>query len=142
MGDMFPHPYTTEAGETWIDMALESETQFALLVDGVVAGGMGGFPGKAEATGSMEIGWWLTPEQWGKGVTTAAARAMIDHFFGDLGYMRLWAPVMHRNTASARVAEKCGLTLEGISRSHYLKAGVRYDQLNYAITRADWLVGR
>lgn len=142
MGDMFPHPYTDEAAHSWIDVAESSPTQFAVLVDGIAAGGMGGFPLKAEATGSMEIGWWIKPDLWGRGITTACVKAMIEVFFAELGFMRLWAPVMHPNRASARVAEKAGLTLEGVARSHYLKGGVRYDQLNFAITRADWQARR
>jgi len=52
--------------------------------------------------------------------------------------MRLWAPVMHPNKGSARVAEKAGMTLEGVAPSHYVKQGVRYDQLNYGMTREQW----
>lgn len=142
MGDMFPHPYTEEAADGWLDLATASPTQFAVLLDGEVVGGMGGYPLKHEATGSMEIGWWITPALWGQGITTACVKSMIDVFFGQMGFMRLWAPVMHANPASARVAEKAGLRFEGVARSHYLKGGVRYDQLNYALTRADWLSGR
>ena len=56
--------------------------------------------------------------------------------------MRLWAPVMHANIASARVAENAGLTFEGTFPSAYLKNGVRYDQLNYGITRSQWIAGQ
>ncbi|MBW2471858.1 MAG: GNAT family N-acetyltransferase [Deltaproteobacteria bacterium] len=48
---------------------------------------------------------------------------------------------MKPNVASARVAEKAGLRLEGVAPSVYLKRGVRYDQLNYGLTRAQWRAG-
>ncbi len=33
---------------------------------------------------------------------------------------------------------KAAMVLEGVAPSHYIEAGVRYDQLNYGITRAQW----
>lgn len=143
MSDEFPFPYTIEDAEGWLDMATGSPpTQYAVFVDGQLVGGIGGFPGKAEDTGSWEIGWWLHPDHWGRGITSAAARAIVDEFFGVRDAMRLYAPVMVPNTASARVAEHAGLRLEGVERSFYLKEGVRYDKLMYGITRKDWLAGR
>ena len=37
-----------------------------------------------------------------------------------------------------RVAQKIGMTFEGVSPSRYVKHGVRYDQLNHGITRTQW----
>lgn len=144
MGDQFTHPYTTDDAETWIEMATKSDppTQYAIFVNDALAGGLGGFPMSGEGTGHVEIGWWLSPQYWRQGVTTAAVRALVDEFLGQRGYMRLWAPVMRPNIASAKVAEAAGLTLEGVARSAYLKHGVRHDQLNYAITRGDWVANR
>ncbi len=144
MGDQFPHPYTTEAAEAWIEMAVKDHppTQYAVFVRDTLAGGVGGFPMSGEATGHVEIGWWLNPVYWRQGITSAAVIALVDEFFRTRGYMRLWAPVMAPNVASAKVAEAAGLTLEGVARIAYLKHGVRYDQLNYAITRQDWKASR
>ena len=143
MGDAFPHPYTHDAAESWIEIASKDAppTQYAIHRNGVLVGGLGGFPFRGENTGAMEIGWWLNPEYWGQGITSAAVQALVDEFLGQREYMRLWAPVMKPNVASARVAEKAGLRLEGIAESAYLKQGVRLDQLNYAITRAQWRSG-
>ena len=143
MGEQFATPYTRDDGETWLEIATKFDPplQYAIYVEGVFAGGIGGFPFRAENTGAVEIGWWLHPDHWGRGITTAAARSLVDELFAR-GYMRLWAPVMHPNIASARVAEKAGLRLEGIAPSAYLRRGVRYDQLNYGVTRSQWLLGR
>ena len=143
MGDEFATPYTHAAAEAWIELASpEPPMQFAVFIEGTLGGGMGGFAGTGEMTGTAEIGWWLNPEYWGRGITTAAAMAMVDVFFGSRGLMRLWAPVMGGNGASARVAEKIGMRREGVAPSTYLKGGVRYDQVNYGLTRAQWLAGR
>jgi RimJ/RimL family protein N-acetyltransferase len=140
MGDMFPTPYTIEAAHEWLAIAGASTptTQYAIFLDDRFVGGVGGFPSKAENTGAIEIGWWLTPDVWGRGITTAAARALVDELFSQRGAMRLWAPVMRPNVASAKVAMNAGLVLEGIAPDAYLKGGVRYDQMSYGLTRSQW----
>ena len=52
--------------------------------------------------------------------------------------LSLFAP----NTASARVLEKCGYTLEGRLRQKVLKRGTVLDALVYAIRRGKWERGR
>lgn len=143
MGDQFAAPYTRDDAEAWVEitMRFEPPMQYAVFDGGGLIGGLGGFPAHGEATGSAEIGWWLHPDHWGKGIMSACARALVDELF-ERGYMRLWAPVMAPNLASARVAERAGLRLEGLAPSAYLKGGVRYDQLSYGITRAQWLTDR
>jgi len=140
MGDQFASPYTRDAAESWLEIATKNDppTQYAIFVDGVLTGGLGGFPFGAENTGDVEIGWWLHPDHWGRGITSACVQALVAEFFGSREYMRLWAPVMRPNVASERVAQSAGLRFEGVAPSAYLKGGVRYDQLNYGITRAQW----
>jgi len=140
MGEVFPSPYTRKAAESWLEIATGSSPplQYAIYVDGAFAGGVGAFLFKAENAGVAEIGWWLHPDYWGHGTTTTAVKAFIDEMFEHRDLERLWAPVMEPNIASARVAEKAGMLLEGIAPSHYVKRGVRMDGLNFGITRAQW----
>ena len=113
-----------------------------MFVGDRLVGGVGGVPSKGENTGAVEIGWWLAPDMWGRGITSAAARAIVDELFAHRGAMRVWAPVMQPNLASGRVAEKAGLNLEGVAPDAYLKGGVRYDQMNYGMTRSQWQADR
>jgi RimJ/RimL family protein N-acetyltransferase len=144
MGDQFASPYTRDDAENWLEIATKNDppTQYAIFIDGVLSGGCGAFVHGMENTGVAEIGWWLHPDHWGRGVTSAAVCVLIDELFEHRGLMRLWAPVMHANPASVRVAEKAGMRFEGVAASQYLKHGVRYDQLNYGLTRSQWLAGR
>ena len=139
MGDVFPTPYTTDTAEMWLDFAVAQTPSYnyAIFVDGTLAGGVGASTFDAERSGTAEIGWWLNPEYWSQGITTVAVRALIDDLFGR-SLHRLWAPVMAPNKASARVAEKAGMTLEGTSASQFVKNGVRMDGLNFGITRSQW----
>ncbi|HEY6994123.1 MAG TPA: GNAT family N-acetyltransferase, partial [Xanthobacteraceae bacterium] len=61
-----------------------------------------------------EIGYWLGVPFWGKGYATEAARAVIDHAFGDLGYDHLLGGARVSNPASRRVLEKCGFQWTGV----------------------------
>lgn len=79
---------------------------------------------------------------WGRGIASAAASALVDEMFEHRGVMRVWAPVMKGNNASGRMAEKAGLSFEGVLPGAYLKGGVRYDQLLYGLTRAGWVQRR
>ncbi|MEZ5176161.1 MAG: GNAT family protein [Acidimicrobiia bacterium] len=144
MGDGFPYPYTRDDAEAWIAVATADDPpiQYSIWVDGELAGGLGAFAGTDERTGTYEIGWWLTPARWGHGITSAAARRLVDELFEQRDVMRVWAPIMHPNAASARVAEHAGLLREGISFGAYLKRGVRYDQIHYGLTRPQWQVSR
>ena len=144
MGDRFPHPYTDDDAYEWITFASEQEPQlnFAVIVDDRTVGGVGLAGLEGERTGGYEIGWWLTPEYWGRGITTAVARRLLDYAFSDLGGMYVFAPVMHPNTASSRVARKIGMTETGRHPSAYLKGGVRYDEVVFSITRSQWSADR
>jgi RimJ/RimL family protein N-acetyltransferase len=59
-----------------------------------------------------EIGWTLGSEHWGRGYATEAAIACRDWALGELGLSRLVSVIAPGNTASIRVSEKIGETLE------------------------------
>jgi RimJ/RimL family protein N-acetyltransferase len=59
-----------------------------------------------------EIGWTLGSEHWGHGYATEAAIACRDWALGELGLSRLVSVIASGNTASIRVSEKIGETLE------------------------------
>jgi RimJ/RimL family protein N-acetyltransferase len=78
-------------------------------------GGIVGCCGIAKLDGETpEIGYWLGVPFWGKGYATEAARAVIDHAFGTLGYDTLLAGARVSNPASRRVLEKCGFQWTGV----------------------------
>lgn len=63
-------------------------------------------------TGDLEIGWWVTPELWGRGLATEAGEAAMRHVLDTLGRKRVVAIIDPDNTPSKRVAERLGMTLE------------------------------
>ena len=58
--------------------------------------------------GIPEIGWVLTPSAHGRGLATEAVRAAVDWGARHFGPVRTACLIAPGNTASIRVAEKCG----------------------------------
>ena len=92
------------------------------------------------STGAHEadIGYELSPDHWGHGYATEAARAIVQFGFAELRVHRIWAWCIADNVASARVLEKIGLKLEGRLRDKEYFKGRWWDTLMYAILEDEW----
>lgn len=139
MSDAFPFPYTPEDADFWLAKcgAEDPPLSFAILVDEELAGGVGCEPKADILSGTAEMGWWLNPTWWGQGISTVAATRLIDYCFDELDLHRVEAGVFVSNPASARVAEKAGLVLEGVARDGYRKRGHLVDRLLYGLARSE-----
>ena len=77
--DRFPHPYTLGDAKSWIRYVtrVRPETDFTIDMDGEAVGniGLGLQRGDIERC-SAEIGYWIGEAYWGRGITTAALRAL------------------------------------------------------------------
>lgn len=89
-----------------------------------------------------EIAYWIGKPYWWQGYATEAAKAIIRFGFEDLGLNRIYAFVLTRNTASAHVLQKAGLTHEGTLRHSVRKNDVFENVDFYGLLRQDWLTGR
>jgi RimJ/RimL family protein N-acetyltransferase len=108
-----PHPYALADAEGFIAAASETDDERVLVITRAAA--VLGACGIAKLDGERpEIGYWLGVPFWGKGYATEAARALIDHAFGDLGYDHLLGGARVSNPASRRVLEKCGFQWTGV----------------------------
>jgi len=157
-----PHPYTEADAYFWIRKRREAaaqlgcESTFAIrqangeLIGAVGADEMeGAVPRvKKPSTSTVvvttfkshraEIGYWLSPEFWGAGITTNAVAAFVWYAFTEFELTRLTAHVFSHNTASARVLEKNGFKLEGTLREHFLKDGTLLDAHVYGLLKAEF----
>lgn len=139
--DVFPHPYTLQDAEEWITRASTADpiVNFAIVIDGAAAGGIGLIPRGDVHRHTVGLGYWLGEEFWGRGIMTEAVRAMTEHAFQNADVHRLYACVYAWNPASARVLEKAGYRLEGRMRQHATKEGEKVDELIYGLLREEWL---
>ncbi len=136
--DRFPHPYTIADAEAFISgcLAQDPESVFAIVVDGRVAGAVG-FEHRGDIwRHSVELGYWLGEEYWGRGIATEVARAMTEWAYQTWDINRIWAACFGSNPASARVLEKVGFYLESRQRMSAVKDGVYEDELIFATLRA------
>jgi len=108
-----PHPYGLADAESFIATANSDDGERAFLITRGAA--VLGVCGIARRDGEEpEIGYWLGVAFWGRGYATEAARGVIDHAFGDLGYDCLAGGARVSNPASRRVLEKCGFQWTGV----------------------------
>jgi len=103
----------------------------------LVIGSVGLHPND-EANRTMETGYCLRRDAWGRGFAVEAARALVDAAFGQLGVHRVIATCDARNLASARVMEKVGKRREGHFRRDREIKGCWRDTLLYAVLADDW----
>ena len=84
-----------------------------------------------------DIGYELAPDAWGHGYATEAARAIVRFGFQELGLHRISADTVADNTASARVLQKVGLTLEGRLRDKEFYKGRYWDVLLFGMIQEE-----
>ena len=79
----------------------------------------------------FEIGWTIDRQCWGQGFATEGARAALRLAVGTYGQQHVISLIHPENTASIRVAEKIGESLEGeneISGTKVLRYGVNLEE--------------
>ncbi|MEJ7609701.1 MAG: GNAT family protein [Ferruginibacter sp.] len=137
MSDVFPHPYTTEAGRAFIQFACKDEPVhiFAIEVNGEAAGGIGIHPQGDIQQKNAELGYWLAEPYWGKGIITKAISEIIEFAFRNYDINRVFARPFGNNIGSQKVLEKAGFVLEGRFENTFIKNGTLQDELVYAVRR-------
>ena len=107
-----PHPYAAADAERFIASVnrRDGEACFVITFNERVIGACGIDPRED----GLELGYWLGAPYWGRGFATEAARALIDHAFGDLDHETLQAGARVSNPASRRVLEKCAFQWVGV----------------------------
>ena len=135
--DRFPHPYRTADAVEYIRSVASQRplVSFVIVVGDDPAGGIGLRLGEDIERRSAEIGYWIGRAYWGRGITTAAVRAVTTYAFASLDLLRVFALPFTDNAASVRVLEKAGYVREGLLRSSAIKAGQVRDQYLYAVVR-------
>ena len=131
---------TPAAVQAFVQMFVDQQaeqprTRFQLAVTLPASGEVIGNCGiRLTAAGSheAEIGYELSPNQWGRGYATEAVAAILRFGFTELGVHRVSAWLVADNVASARVLEKNGFQLEGRLRDKERYKGRYWDVLMYA----------
>jgi [ribosomal protein S5]-alanine N-acetyltransferase len=137
--DRFPYPYTIEAADEWIEIASQESppTNFAIVVEGKAAGGIGFVFRDDINRCRAEIGYWLGEAYWGRGIVTEAVRALTEWAFDNFDLASIYAGVLEWNPASMRVLEKAGYKFEARLQKAMIKEGLVMDEFIYAVVREE-----
>ena len=73
--------------------------------------GSGGFKGKPDSTGTVEIGYEIGKEHWNRGFASEATQGMIDFAFRHEEVKFVTAHTLAEQNASCTVIQKSDLTL-------------------------------
>jgi len=87
---------------------------------------------------SKEVGYFLIPEERGKGFCTEAVNLVLDYLFLVYPVVRIQAVCATKNIASRRVMEKNGFQREGILRQFGFFYGKYTDLAVFSILREEW----
>ena len=131
-----PQPYTEEDARFYIQGCLEAgddRTPFA-ITDAETGEVIGSIDMSINRLQTGHIGYWLGAESRGRGLTTAALRALSRWAIEERGLGRVELVTDPDNIASQRVAEKAGFQREGILRSILVnRDGSRRDGVMFSL---------
>ena len=87
---------------------------------------------------TVEVGYWLGEEHQGRGLVTAACRALVDHAFGELGLNRVVISCATENKKSCAIPERLGFRQEGIERQAEWLYDHFVDHVTYSALASEW----
>jgi RimJ/RimL family protein N-acetyltransferase len=91
-----------------------------------------------EVWGVVEVGYMITPEQWGNGYATDALATLCGYAFNERRLNKVYATCYATNPASKRVLEKVGFTEEGLLRKEGFGGGEHVDLHRYGLLADEW----
>lgn len=136
----FPHPYTEECAVFFISAVEKMRDKglfYAIVSEGRAIGGIDLTLQEDVHCRQAELGYWLNPNFWGKGIMTEAVGRICAEAFEKLPVNRIQAQVFGENAASCRVLEKCGFQREGVLRQSIFKNGIFYDERIYGLLASE-----
>lgn len=85
-----------------------------------------------------ELGYWLAPPLWNKGIMSEAAGAIVRFGFETVGLHKITTRCIADNHGSRRVIEKLGFRLIGRAEDDAWRDGAWASHLLYELTTSEW----
>jgi RimJ/RimL family protein N-acetyltransferase len=138
-----PHPYPQGSAERFIYAAREANAsgRDLTLVLTPIKGrrdAFGSISLESRGKDRLALGYVLAPGDWGKGLATEAALAMIDAGLALTPAVEILASVRIENEASRAVIEKCGFALVGTGLQGAPARGGMVECHSFRLSRARW----
>jgi ribosomal-protein-serine acetyltransferase len=108
---------------------------YGIWIDGRLVGSIG--LRNLEQPAELNVGYYLAEIAQGRGIMSAALRALCAVAFETFGAQRIELVAALGNLASRRVAERCGFRFEGIARGRVVARDRLHDAAVYARLATD-----
>jgi ribosomal-protein-serine acetyltransferase len=142
LGQWLPFVHWSDSAQVTRAFIEESRTSdsgvdgLGIWMGGEFAGGIGLRIDPVHNSG--EIGYWLGSQFEGRGLVTAACRALIDLAFGEMGLHRVTVVAEPENLRSRAIPERLGFKREALLRDS-CKVGDRYEDVHvYGLLDGEW----
>ncbi len=131
-----PHPYGLADARFFLEQVVPAEWVWAVTMKGrdALLGAIGLTPEAAADT--AELGFWLSPAHWGRGITTEAAEAVVSFGFDSLSLQVLTSGYFEDNPASGRVLRKLGFVEIGQAMRPCLARGIDVPSIKMQLPRS------
>jgi len=86
----------------------------------------------------VELAYEMGKKWWNKGIMTEATKRVIDFFFREVGFNRVYAYHAGGNPASGRVMQKCNMVYEGTLRQAGWCNNGLIDKVYYSILLSEY----
>lgn len=135
LSNRLPGPYTTDDALFWLKMTEKNEGNQgifrAILYEGEYVGNISVEKKEDVYAKDAEIGYFILPEFYSRGIATEAVRQICQEAFNTLDIIRITGLVYSPNVPSKRVLEKNGFVCEGLMKQAVDKNGSIYDLCIY-----------
>ncbi|MFN3402986.1 MAG: GNAT family N-acetyltransferase [Cytophagaceae bacterium] len=136
--DFIPYPYSEDDAESFINLNknIFPPVNFTIEFQGEAIGVIGLVLQKDIHKINAEIGYWIGEPFWGMGLMSSCVKLITEYAFKTFSLKRIYAGVFETNTASMRVLEKSGYTLECVIKKSLIKNEVILDEHLYSIRKS------
>lgn len=138
-----PHKNKSETKKIMKKLFIDKETIWAITLKGDDSFrgcvGLEDDPKRNNSHARM-IGYWLNEADWGKGIMTEAAKAVMDYGFRELKIPIITSNCFTFNERSRNIIEKLGMKFEGVLRQGEERFDRKIFDLNmYSLTLDEYL---
>jgi ribosomal-protein-serine acetyltransferase len=121
-----------------LELAAAGQALPGVISAGDTIAGAVGFNRIDKLHASAAVGYWLAEAHVGRGLMTAAVRALLDHGFRTLELHRIEIGAAPANARSRAIPERLGFTQEGVLRESE-RFGDRFgDIVLYSLLAEEW----
>ena len=124
-------------GQTRRQLADDDGMALAIVRGGAIAGVVS-YHRVSWMHAATSVGYWLGSQHEGRGIMTAAVRALVDHAFDGWCLRRVEIRAATENARSRAIALRLGFVEEGVLRAAERVGDRWYDLVVYGMLAADW----